>query len=110
MKISVKTHGKKISLELAKDEYWIDDIKRKVNTEIYGDAHPLCDICLLVQKGKHEEYLKLDEGRTLADFNIRDKGTVYLLGPREWPSYYRGSWGISSDCVNLIKRIKSSCS
>ncbi len=117
MKIFVKTYRKKVMLEVQEHNFCIDDIKRKVNKELNKDVNisshqcytPLCDLTLVVQKKNRYEYLKLEEGRTLADYNIRNRGSIYLLQYHEWPRYYKGSWGTSTGCINIIKNIETSC-
>ena len=118
MNLTVKTRGKKVLLKLNEEEYWVKDVKKKLMREVEGHIHisprnyqaSLCDQELVVQKRKHQEYLKLEEGRTLDDYNIRNKGILYLLDPFEWPKDYHGSWGTTTNCVNSIKSIDLSCS
>ena len=118
MKIFVKTHRKKVMLEVQQHNFCVDDIKRKVNKELNKNVNnschqcytPLCDLTLVVQKRNRYEYLKLEEGRTLADYNIRNRATLYLLDRFNWPEYYNGSWGTSDNCIKTIQAIESSCS
>ena len=117
MNLTVKTRGKKVLLKLDKDECWVKDVKRTLIRKLDEDNYfppdsshaPLYRRALVVQKGKYDEYLKLEEGRTLADYNIRNRGSIYLLQYHEWPRYYKGSWGTSTYCINIIKNIETSC-
>lgn len=118
MNLTVKTRGKRVLLKLDKHEYWVKDVKRTLVRKLDEDNYfppdssyaPLYRRSLVVQKGNYDEYVKLEEGRTLADYNIRNNGTLYLLDRFNWPEYYNGSWGTSDDCIKTIKSIKSTCS
>ena len=118
MNLTVKTRGKKVLLKLDKDECWVKDVKRTLIRKLDEDNYfppdssyaPLYRRALVVQKGKYDEYLKLEEGRTLADYNIRNRATLYLLDRFNWPEYYNGSWGTSDNCIKTIQAIESSCS
>ena len=118
--LTVKTYGKIFSVELREDEYWIVDIARKVhraiNEEIaaprsqYWREVKMYSILerMVVQKGKTDEYLKLEEGRTLADYNIRNKDTIYLLGPHELPIHVRERCFGTINCSAGVENIESS--
>ena len=118
--LTVKAYRKIISVELREDEYWIVDIARKVhraiNEEIaaprsqYWREVKMYSILerMVVQKGKTDEYLKLEEGRTLADYNIRNKDTIYLLDPYELPIHLNERCFGTINCSAGVENIESS--
>tara|TARA_B100001093_G_C26791579_1_gene999211 strand:- start:1043 stop:1405 length:363 start_codon:yes stop_codon:yes gene_type:complete len=111
MQIIVKSIADTLMVELEKDEHLISDLKRKIvdilRYRIEGD-------CLAIRKGKLDEYIVLQEidkvmdiHRTLDDYNIRNKSTVYLLAPvacpvGSLPEYYR------KHSTSLCKEIEKS--
>lgn len=118
--LTVKAYRKIISVELREDEYWIVDIARKVcraiNEEIAAPRSQswrevkMSRILegMVVKKGKTNEYLKLEEGRTLADYNIRNKDTIYLLDPYELPIHLNERCFGTINCAVGVENIESS--
>ena len=118
--LTVKAYRKIISVELREDEYWIVDIARKVcraiNEEIAAPRSQswrevkMSRILegMVVKKGKTDEYLKLEEGRTLADYNIRNKDTIYLLDPYELPIHLNERCFGTINCSAGVENIESS--
>ena len=100
MQIFVKTLVSTMVLDLDLGDF-VDDVKREIQ-KLNEHCNPERQ-CLMVRKGNREEYLVMEDRRTLGDYNVQNRSTIYLFTSGFSSDYYR------EHCVRLCKDIDSSC-